>query len=278
MMFENKTLLISTKHHKEHVIAPIFERLGFRCVLNANFDTDELGTFSGEIERTMDPLNTLRAKCHLGLAKHECDFAIATEGSFGAHPYIPFTAGHEEFIMLVDRNKTMEFVARSMTATSNFQRQEINNDDDLMAFARTVQFPSHAIIVKNQPEHFSFLRKGISNWGELLSASNHCMKEYGSVFVETDLRAMNNPTRMNEIKLLAIKLLDKLKVNCPNCQFPGFDVVNVKPGLPCTVCQFPTESILAHEYCCQKCHFIEEKYYPNGKKVETATYCQKCNP
>jgi hypothetical protein len=277
-MFENKSLLISTKHQKERVIAPIFEGLGFRCVLNYEFDTDELGTFSGEIERTMDPLNTLRAKCHLGLAKHDCDFAIATEGSFGAHPYIPFTAAHEEFIMLVDRNKTMEFVARSMTTTNKFQCKEILNVDDLMAFAQAVLFPTHAIIVKNQQEQFSFLRKGISNWDDLLSACNDCMNKYGSAFVETDLRAMNNPTRMKEIKLLAMKLLDKLKVNCPNCQFPGFDVVHVKPGLPCIACEFPTESTLTHEYGCQKCHFMEEKFYPNGKKVESQTFCPKCNP
>jgi hypothetical protein len=62
-MFKGRSLLIATKHKKEEVIAPIFEReLGVKCFVSADFDTDELGTFSGEIERKFDPITTARKK------------------------------------------------------------------------------------------------------------------------------------------------------------------------------------------------------------------------
>jgi hypothetical protein len=51
-MFEGRRLLIATKHHKEQVIAPVFEKeLAVQCFTSDEFDTDSLGTFSGEIER-----------------------------------------------------------------------------------------------------------------------------------------------------------------------------------------------------------------------------------
>ena len=58
-MFQNRQLLIATKHNKERVIAPLLEEaLGVTCVVNDTFDTDTLGTFTGEVERTLDPLAT----------------------------------------------------------------------------------------------------------------------------------------------------------------------------------------------------------------------------
>ena len=56
-MFNERKLLIATKHGKEKVIAPIIEKaLSVSCHTANNFDTDLLGTFTGEVERTQDPL------------------------------------------------------------------------------------------------------------------------------------------------------------------------------------------------------------------------------
>ncbi len=77
-MFKGRTLLIATKHRKEQVISPILEEaLGVKCIVSENIDTDVLGTFTGEVERTNSPLETARMKCEL-----------ASEGSFGSHPYL----------------------------------------------------------------------------------------------------------------------------------------------------------------------------------------------
>ena len=48
-MFKGRTLLIATKHQKEQIISPIFEKeLGVRCFVPDHFDTDIFGTFTGE--------------------------------------------------------------------------------------------------------------------------------------------------------------------------------------------------------------------------------------
>jgi hypothetical protein len=36
------------------------QNLGVICFVNENFDTDLLGTFTGEIERKLDPIATAR--------------------------------------------------------------------------------------------------------------------------------------------------------------------------------------------------------------------------
>jgi hypothetical protein len=45
-VFPGRKLLIASKHQKEEVIAPLLEKaLEVTCIVPANFDTDELGTF-----------------------------------------------------------------------------------------------------------------------------------------------------------------------------------------------------------------------------------------
>lgn len=60
-MFKGRNLLIATKHEKEKVIAPILEKeLGVKCFVVTNLDTDEFGTFTGEIDRKDDPITTAK--------------------------------------------------------------------------------------------------------------------------------------------------------------------------------------------------------------------------
>ena len=90
-MFQNRKLVIATKHQKEIVIAPILEKeLGVICFINEDFDTDTLGTFTGEIERKLDPISTVREKCIKAMDLSNCDMGVASEGSFGPHPSLFF--------------------------------------------------------------------------------------------------------------------------------------------------------------------------------------------
>ena len=78
-LFEGRKLIIATKHGKETVIAPLIESaLGLICFVSENFDTDSLGTFTGEIERELDPLATLRKKCLLAMESSGNDLGIAS--------------------------------------------------------------------------------------------------------------------------------------------------------------------------------------------------------
>jgi len=46
----------------------------------------------------------------------------------------------------------------------------------------------------------------------------------GKVFIETDVRAHANPTRMKNIEKATHDLISKLNSTCPNCGAPGFIV------------------------------------------------------
>ena len=53
-LFAGRKLVIATKHGKESVLKPLFDKeLGVKSELVEGLDTDLLGTFSGEIERTL---------------------------------------------------------------------------------------------------------------------------------------------------------------------------------------------------------------------------------
>ena len=278
-MFTNRELVIATMHHKEQVIQPILEsNLGCICVVPSNFDTDNLGTFSGEVNREKDPISTARKKCELAMDLTNAPIAIASEGSFGPHPSYFFASADDEFLVFIDKQNDIEIVVRELSLETNFNAAYITVEKDLLAFALTAKFPSHGLIVRKSPDEVIDIYKGITDWNELLSKFTLLKTEYDKVYIETDMRAMYNPTRMEVIRKLTLKLVDKIKSTCPNCATPGFAVTEVKEGLPCSYCQSPTRSVKSHIYCCLKCDFTEVKQFPNGKQFEEPMYCDNCNP
>ena len=83
--FEGRSIVIATKHKKQNAMAALLEKeLGVSCIVPENLDTDMLGTFSGEIERDLSPLDAARKKCLLAMELTGTDLAVASEGSFGA--------------------------------------------------------------------------------------------------------------------------------------------------------------------------------------------------
>ena len=120
-MFKGRKLLIATKHEKEKVIAPILEKeLGVSWFVINDFDTDELGTFTGEIERKDDPIITARKKCLLAIELTNCDLAVASEGSFGPHPTIYFVPADDEFLLFFDKKNDLEIIVRELSTETNF--------------------------------------------------------------------------------------------------------------------------------------------------------------
>lgn len=278
-MFEGRKLVIATMHGKERVIAPLLEKeLGVSCMLPEHFNSDSLGTFTGEKEREDDPLTTARKKCILAMELTGCDLGIANEGSFGPHPSLYFIGADDELILFMDKKNNLEIIAREISTDTNFSYKEIHNEDELLDFAAKVSFPSHGLILRNARESNNEIVKGITNQTHLLETYKSMASKYGVVCVETDMRALYNPTRMLVIEKVTIKLIEKIKSCCPKCQTPGFGIINVKSGLKCDLCGSPTRSILAHIYQCTHCGFSEEKMYPHKKHTEDPMYCDRCNP
>jgi hypothetical protein len=120
--------------------------------------------------------------------------------------------------------------------------------------------------------------KGITTQEELLSVFHELKYKAKTVLVQTDMRALYNPTRMKTIEKACHKLMKNIKSFCPVCFTPGYNVSDVLSGLPCSLCGSPTKSILAHQYVCKKCRHQERRYYPNLKLEEDPTFCDYCNP
>lgn len=277
-MFRDRNLVIATMHEKEKVIAPILENeLGVKCVVALNFDTDKLGTFSGEVERKDDPITTARTKCLLAMKVTNCDLAIASEGSFGAHPSVFFAQADDEFLLFIDQKNDLEIIVRELSMETNFNAAEIKSEKELLDFATKAMFPSHGLILRKHIHDYSNIKKGITNWKNLLE-DYHELNTDGTTYVETDMRALYNPTRMQVIEKAALKLANKINALCPKCSCPGFGITDAKPGLPCEWCGFPTSSTLSYIYTCQKCYFIKEEKFPNKKTKENPMHCDRCNP
>jgi len=278
-MFNERVLVIATKHHKEKVIAPVLEEtLGVVCMVPDNFDSEILGTFSGEIERKEDPIATVRQKCLMAMDLCNCDLGVASEGSFAAHPAVYFAAADEEILIFIDRKNKLEILVREISVSTNFNAKMVHNERELLDFASRVNFPSHALILRKSKEENTDIIKGIIDKESLLSAYRLLSDKYGTVYAETDMRAMYNPTRMQVIETAAKKLIEKISSRCPNCQVPGFDITDYLEGLECSLCAMPTSSIKSFIYSCQHCTFTKEECYPKNKTSEDPMYCNFCNP
>lgn len=260
-------------------MAPLLEKqLGVKCIMAKNFDTDTFGTFTGEIDRKEDPISTARSKCLDAMCLSGCDAGIASEGSFGPHPAYFFIYAGDEILVFIDKKNGIEITARELSTETNFNAAVVSTQEALLHFAEQAKFPSHALILRKAKDDTSGMIKGITERTRLITHFHQLLADNGSAYVETDMRAMYNPTRMIAIEKATQKLIDKIKSCCPLCNTPGFGITEAKPGLPCSICGSPTQSTLSFIYSCMKCLFNKEEMYPGKKLMEEPMYCDYCNP
>jgi hypothetical protein len=278
LFFEGRTLLLPTKHGKERVLAPILEKaLGVRLVV-ADIDTDALGTFSGEIERTLDPVSAALAKSRLAIERFGADLAVASEGSFGPDPFVGMVPVNEELLVLLDDKERLQIQVAVRSTDTNFSASEIVNRHQLEQFANKTQFPSHALILRQSEGSLKNLHKGITQWDELYSIFELIRAEHGSAWVETDMRAHLNPSRMDIIASAAHRLVERIQSTCTACGAPGFGITKQVSGLPCDWCGTATRAELYAVSECQRCGYSQEDWFRKGRKTEDPAYCERCNP
>jgi hypothetical protein len=274
--FKGKKVVIATKHGKEIVVGPALGKsFGMDCSVSKNLDTDLWGTFTGEVERILTPVEAARQKCILALEECDADFAVGSEGSFGPHPTLYFLPADEEYLVLMSRKKDFEMVVKMTSLQTNYASYDMNSESNLNSFLQQVKFPSHGLHVKG-PE--GYLEKGIRSENRLNQAIQEAVKRSGTYTLETDMRAMNNPTRMSVIQELTGKLVEKMRSCCPSCQRPGFSPTDVIRGLVCSSCSLPTNSVKSVIYSCEGCHYTACIDFPESKTTEDPMFCDFCNP
>lgn len=277
--FKGRTLVIATKHKKEKVLAPVLsEALGVNVIVADNLDTDDFGTFSGEVERNNSPLETARLKCDEARKLTGENLIVASEGSFGAHPTMCFVPADEEILVMKDYLNDTEYKVKTISTQTNFNGNEYYEWQHVLFFASQVNFPSHALIVRRSRTDYTEIHKGITDWNALKESFMYFKKKFGRAFIETDMRAMHNPTRMKVIEEAALKLKETIYTLCPVCEMPGFQVYETIKGLPCNQCNEPTRTPKEMIRICSRCGHSEKKAFREGKITEDAMFCDQCNP
>ena len=277
-----ETAVLATMHGKEQVIAPLLERfLGVRVVVPPWLDTDRFGTFSRDVARVGTPLDTARAKIRAGFELlPQARVGLASEGSFGPHPQVPFLAWGSEQVVLVDRASGLELVGRHEAPAPHFVHAQVHDVDAALAFAARVGFPRQGVIVMGvvdgQPAPAVALAKNAYDRDTLIAAVRRALAAGGTAALETDMRAHRNPHRMRCIRRATIDLLRAWRSPCPACARPGFVVSARRPGRPCGGCGAPTRQVLADERRCAGCGHVDQRLRDDGPA--DPAHCDACNP
>lgn len=276
---------MATRHGKHHVVGTaLAAEVGMQLVLAEDVDTDQLGTFTGEIPRRGTPLETAFRKAELALEATGLSCAVASEGSFGPHPVVPMVACGQEYLVFLDTERDLRVVERQITETNFAHHTTTAFDAATQRFCDRIGFGPHAVIVRphtpaddQTPQP---LRKGIQERAALAEAIEECAaaSACGRARVETDMRAHLNPTRMRQIGLLADALATRLATLCPACAAPGYGTIDHESGLPCRWCGEPTELHRAVIHGCARCPHRTTSPRADGLTRADPGHCLSCNP
>ncbi len=281
-IYRNSQAVLTTKHEKELLITKPFRiGLGIEVITPEGIDTDILGTFTGEIPRVGTMRDVLINKARIGMKLTGLPLGIASEGSFGPHPSIPFIASDFEMLIFIDDRLGFSLIEHILTTNTNFSHTEVKKNEYPMEFLQKVGFPKNGLIAKPKTtNNDTLLYKGLKNEIEFRKAIQHCSKisDDGTVHLETDMRAHMNYIRRQTIRGLTFNLIRRLNHCCPSCKIPGWGIVDSEKGLPCKVCGTPTEFIQIEIYGCTKCEYRENRPRSDNKIYAEEKYCSYCNP
>lgn len=270
--FQDKTFALLTLHGKEQSIAPVlWEKLNVTIVHTDAYDTDSLGTFSGETERTLAPVDCAKKKAELACSLTGVPIGLGSEGSFSPGHFGLMTF-NEELLACVNTEDHWAVVGRSYQPCS-VREQQCQNADEL------------AVFISNTPLNQGLILKAQGHLGKGLVGSPAIYEQLYQWFGNTlpwpmtisyDLRAHHCPERRERIAKAAENLAERLLSVCPNCDRPGFWPDQLRFGLPCQWCGTPTNAILQRIALCQYCNY--QQLFDVEEEFAEPSYCPRCNP
>ncbi len=286
--YQGERAALATMHGKAAALErPFRAGLGLALWVPEGLDTDQLGTFTGEVNRVGDPRAVAVKKARLGMETAGLEYGLASEGSFGPHPLAPFLQGHHEYLAFVDGRRDFVVVESFYSGKTNFGRTCCGSWREAAAFAGAHGFPAHGLVVRpggapdlDGPERELEMVKGIQCPRELENAVRTALEKSPArrVWVETDMRAHQNPTRMRALRALAFRLVRRMRRLCPACRCPGFGLVALEAGLPCEACGLPTGMAGAEVHGCPLCPETVREPRADGLRKAPAGECERCNP
>lgn len=275
----HRQAIVATKHEKDTLLATVFSKtLHWEFLPTPTIDTDQLGTFSGEIPRNLLPLEAAKAKIALLPANTNATIFIANEGTFTAHPQIPFITADIELIYVYDSLNNWGFHTYHIDAEHSAFEKQFTQIAEALQIAEENGFPQQAVILSiKQNGLVQKVWKGLQTNADLLEAL-HTVEQYDETcekIISADLRAMYNPTRQTVIRRTAEKLLQELQAICPQCETPAFLPNETEKGLPCEWCGNPTHLVVKEISNCKSCGYAAIKIHTHKANP---MYCIYCNP
>lgn len=276
--YNGQQVAFLTQHGKEKLMAPLLEPFLDCAIFHVTgFDTDQLGTFSGEVKRLDTQIETARKKARIGMELSKLPFGIASEGAFVADPFGAIMPWNIEVVVWIDAVDSFEVIGIAQGPARSVHRA-LRKVADLEHFAREAGFPEHHLIVRPQSEQDPRMVKGIATWDELRKAFIDChgVSNNGLVYAENDHRAFCSPTRQAMIVQATRDLMKKFESTCPACALPGYSVTGQKSGLVCRTCGNITQAPKAYIMKCNACEHSEEKQAT--QQWADPSQCGVCNP
>jgi hypothetical protein len=269
---------LATMHGKEAALAPPLARLaGLEVRRAGGIDTDALGTFTGEVPRAGTLHEAAEAKARLAIEASGGDLGLGSEGAYGPHPQIPFLPHGVETLVLVDAARGLVLRETMEARRPVYDHAQAAGVPALEPFLARTSFPDHAVIVR--PNTGGPVRKGLKSRAALARAVQEAAdaSDDGLAFVQTDMRAHLNPTRMEMLATLAERFAARLARPCPACGAPGWGPVRPGPPLPCQWCGGETLARGGPVHGCAACG---HEAHDTAGAIAGADpkHCPLCNP
>lgn len=275
--YAGRTASLATRHDKLPLIAPALAESVQLLVVEVEVDTDRFGTFSGERARCGSALETAVAKARAGMAASGLSVGLASEGTISSLGLAPVHLD-TELVVIVDDDEgfVLAEYASSHAIVAHSFVIEPGREFDERELSRT-GFPEHGLIVRTDGLETPHMTKGIHERDRLARAIADGFRTGAPrVIVESDLRANHSPSRRPTIALAAQRLAERLARACPSCQCPGWGVVDVERGLPCSDCRAATDLVRAEIWGCPRCD--HRTTVPLQAVFADPSRCGRCNP
>ncbi|MCA1929362.1 DUF6671 family protein [Rheinheimera sp.] len=265
-----------TKHHKLPLIAPALAQAGVTVELSVGFDTDTLGTFAGEIPRTLSPVECVKTKAKLACQLSGLSFGLGSEGSFGAGPAPGLLNWDHEMLCWYNSARDHYIIASAAgpVPLSDLETNQLNllHEHVVQHDAAQGWIIKHSTGLVKGLTGFSAVRQALEQ-AQLLNSATQLAQ---NVRLSPDLRAHFCPSRQQYIQQAAAQLAARLQALCPKCQTSDFWRKELQLGLPCSTCSYPTQRVKYYIKKCDCCGHTEQEL-PSEAFADPA-YCPLCNP
>lgn len=204
--YRGAVIVFGTAHGKQAQVAPAFaEILGAQVIAAPGLDTDQFGTFTGDVARTLSPLSAARAKARLGMTATGHRVGLASEASYGPLPGIGWP-GHEEILLFLDDIRGLEIVEGHRSLGTPGTAVRVSGPTGIDEELTRAGGPNQAVIVRpalHDPapgtagDIAKGIAKGITDPDQLTAAITAAAARSvdGHALIEPDLRAHHNPSR-----------------------------------------------------------------------------------